>query len=254
MTLHSLQQIRVPKRTQAFTLIELLTVIAIIGILAAILIPVVGKVRESARTSTCISNLRQIGQACSLYEAENGHIPYGVHPTYPGSLAMWPVTLQPYMGSAAHSEGRLYSLEEWADFPPSEIVACPEALQGEVTPMPNYSANRFVMVHGREESPVYLSEIERPSQVMMMADATQREQSYGGGIGYPSYSLLPALIYGNGLPTRADAPISTANDADLAGGAIRYRHNGRANLLFVDGHVESIAKGDVRERHLSVAY
>lgn len=47
-------------RTSAFTLIELLTVIAIIGILAAILIPVVASVREAARSAQCMSNLRQI--------------------------------------------------------------------------------------------------------------------------------------------------------------------------------------------------
>jgi prepilin-type N-terminal cleavage/methylation domain-containing protein/prepilin-type processing-associated H-X9-DG protein len=45
----------------AFTLIELLTVIAIIGILAAIIIPVVGKVRSSARSTQCMSNIRQLG-------------------------------------------------------------------------------------------------------------------------------------------------------------------------------------------------
>lgn len=55
----------------AFTLIELLTVIAIIGILAAIIIPTVGKVRETARTAQCLSNIRQIGTAFSIYAMDN---------------------------------------------------------------------------------------------------------------------------------------------------------------------------------------
>lgn len=66
------------KRFGGFTLIELLTVIAIIGILAAILIPVVGKVRESARASQCASNMRQIGQALLMYVNDNdGMAPAG---------------------------------------------------------------------------------------------------------------------------------------------------------------------------------
>ncbi|AHF92779.1 N-terminal cleavage protein [Opitutaceae bacterium TAV5] len=58
----------------AFTLIELLTVIAIIGILAAIIIPTVGKVRETAKNATCISNLRQVATAMLLYAEDNRQV------------------------------------------------------------------------------------------------------------------------------------------------------------------------------------
>lgn len=59
---------------QAFTLIELLTVIAIIGILSAILIPVVASVRDQARSSVCKSNLRQIGLAIQMYANDHGDL------------------------------------------------------------------------------------------------------------------------------------------------------------------------------------
>ena len=57
-------------RNAAFTLVELLTVIAIIGVLAAILIPTIGKMRESAKSSRCVANLRQNGVAIQTYAAD----------------------------------------------------------------------------------------------------------------------------------------------------------------------------------------
>lgn len=55
---------------RAFTL-ELLVVIAVIALLTAILMPVLSKVRESARKSVCQTNLRQIGTAFSLYISDH---------------------------------------------------------------------------------------------------------------------------------------------------------------------------------------
>ena len=55
------------KRRHAFTLVELMVVLGVIAILAAILFPVFAQAREAARTSTCASNLRQLGIALQLY-------------------------------------------------------------------------------------------------------------------------------------------------------------------------------------------
>jgi len=65
------QRVKSPARLLAFTLVELLVVIAIVGILAGILIPVIGKIRESGRRTVCLSNVRQIGLALLAYGNDN---------------------------------------------------------------------------------------------------------------------------------------------------------------------------------------
>jgi prepilin-type N-terminal cleavage/methylation domain-containing protein/prepilin-type processing-associated H-X9-DG protein len=64
------------KNKKGFTLIELLVVIAIIAILAAILFPVFVRAKASAKVSKCLSNLKQIGNAISMYvDDSNGRFP-----------------------------------------------------------------------------------------------------------------------------------------------------------------------------------
>lgn len=76
-------------KRRAFTLIEILVVIAIIAILSAILLPVFFTVRGRARQASCISNLRQIGNAVQMYTQDyDGRYPYAVDP----SDRVWPST------------------------------------------------------------------------------------------------------------------------------------------------------------------
>jgi prepilin-type N-terminal cleavage/methylation domain-containing protein len=63
---------------RAFTLVELLVVIAVIGILIAVLLPAINAARESARRGQCVSNLRQVGIAVQSYHEQNQKYPMGL--------------------------------------------------------------------------------------------------------------------------------------------------------------------------------
>ena len=93
-------RIRAPR---AFTLVELLIVVAIIGLLIALLLPAVQAARESSRLATCKSNLRQIALAALNFESQNGQLPplwRGDEPT-PWQNFSWRVAMLPLLEEAA---------------------------------------------------------------------------------------------------------------------------------------------------------
>jgi len=82
-------------RRHGFTLIELLVVIAIIAILAAILFPVFAQARDKARSTSCLSNCRQIGMAFVQYTQDyDEFLPLT---SFPVVANTWTSTVQPYI-------------------------------------------------------------------------------------------------------------------------------------------------------------
>lgn len=85
-----------PAGASGFTLVELLVVIGIISLLAALLFPVFLSARAKAREAVCLSNMRQIGDAIDLYaEDYDGFYPYGADPSDQHSVpSIWPPSEQ----------------------------------------------------------------------------------------------------------------------------------------------------------------
>lgn len=87
-------------RQTAFTLLELMVVIAIIGTLVGLLLPAVMRVRESANRTSCANNLKQLALAAQMYNDASGRLTPGQIGPY-----QWVVPNQPYYGWSPTSYG-----------------------------------------------------------------------------------------------------------------------------------------------------
>jgi prepilin-type N-terminal cleavage/methylation domain-containing protein/prepilin-type processing-associated H-X9-DG protein len=103
---------RRPSRT-GFTLIELMVVIGLISVLSSLLLPVLGKARAAANASVCLSNLRQMGMAWTMYVAETR----GRMPDY-----IWSTPMTPNVSWEGYWTGVVDRFEK-----NEQVILCPSA-------------------------------------------------------------------------------------------------------------------------------
>ena len=116
-----------PARVGAFTLLEMLVVIAVIAVLTTILFPVLGSVRASAQSARCVSNLRQVGVAIQAYASDNkGTLPatgfFGISSYYNRDLRNFQNSLLNYLSLLPATT---WSTSSPTDMSHSAIFDCP---------------------------------------------------------------------------------------------------------------------------------
>ena len=144
-------------RRGAFTLVELLVVISIIGILAGLLLPAVQMAREAARRSTCQNNQRSLAQALQSFAGKKQRLPgfQELLPGYQGTTAIpvvpvsWAVMLLPEMDQQPVYDAWAANWGTWAVVDPDPPVDAPPYLVSFYCPSSgsankDFPTNRYV--------------------------------------------------------------------------------------------------------------
>ncbi len=189
--------------TSAFTLIEMLVVIAIIALLASIVIPSISGALKRAKTTKGLSNLRQLGNGFTLYASERyGKLPY----QQSSSTNTWHLDVAPYL--EGFTGRHFYDLAQVGSRPPG-VFACPMS-DSLIRPgnYSDYGMNQLVNDHGDRQNDPQRSVDQLPgSSMILLADSVNCTRYLG-----------PYLTNGGLDP--------------------RHRGDG-VNVLYVDGHVKT---------------
>jgi len=219
---HSQQQFtHCSLRVSAFTLLELLVVVAIIAVLIAMLLPSLTIARENARTIYCLNNIKQMLIACSFYNSvSNEQFPIAY--VYDNNWNEYAWDFFNFYSENRHTPGWLWRA---GGATIEKIQKCPSLMKeksswgwSDLRPYTGYNYNTTYIGHGSlepEKFPVTISRIVNPASCVIFGDG----ESYNGP---NNYMRAPSDVLW--------APLGTQG----------YRHNKKTNVGFVDGHAKSL--------------
>lgn len=205
---------------QAFTLIELLTVIAIISVLAALLSPALKSAREKARQIRCMSNLRQCGLGILIYAAENN----GLFIRYRSGYDSGTSTELDVWHRVLYDKGYIKPSPWYA------VYACPSV--GNINDvgtgwyqMPGAGGYRYISYgYNVNLSEQPMASFQQPAQTIVLVDSLVANNT----------GVAP------GCPSLAGYFIAFGDFGTSDYGRPFARHSGGCNVLWVDGHVSMV--------------
>ena len=221
-----------------FTIIELLIVIAIIAILAGMLLPALGRAKESAKQISCGSNLKQLDLAFLSYLGDNQEYlpPSVIDYSGVGTYTVWGQTM---------ADGQYISPEAISSNPKSTTLLCPSSLVtnggSPIYTQGNYGMNALItytLGQSGATTPYRTTAIKNPSSKILLLDCGNSYIAYDKITG-----PLQRVFYVPGARANMLQTWNQASYQNQQDDAWKGRHDKKVNVVYFDGHLD-ISKAD----------
>lgn len=231
--------LKIMKSKQGFTLVELLVVIAIISILAAMLLPVLGRARAVANATSCKSNLKQIGVGMFMYTDDHASsMPFFGDKAHNPAEIDPPVLKMPGTAGTNNPDGKPYTALHIVDFlymSNKELFVCPSDSEVDRNnPYPTAGGFGFSYgFPGRYDYGSVLCKWDKTNAII------RRSRKLGHFKKASTFFLSADIgaIATNTNEYRAAAMMREGDNGIIYEGQIGVRHEEQPNMVFFDGHV-----------------